>query len=188
MGQTPAIIVDTSAFNTTSGPWETSPIFSGYKNTSIELSAPSVTSSGIFGSFSIKVDIEMGSPSTSLQWMIIGDLALSSNCILDSEIGESMLPTDRIPDNILWEEIIQEDSEVVFNLNCSTSNTPEISYALVTPAPTMSLNNQLLFVNYTDSTIVLEGQWQGSLPGGGPGPGTSSAITGATMKFPFTGL
>ncbi|KAF9071248.1 hypothetical protein BDP27DRAFT_1362024 [Rhodocollybia butyracea] len=99
MGQAPAIIVDTYAFNTTSttsGLWNDIDIGAyGIGNPSIQLSAPSSVTTGIVGDFSIEVGLE-------------------------------------------------------FN-----------------------------------STIVLEGQWQDSSPGGGPG--TSSAITGATMKFPFTG-
>ncbi|KAF9071255.1 hypothetical protein BDP27DRAFT_1362032 [Rhodocollybia butyracea] len=193
MGQTPAIIVDTSSFNTTSGLWDTIDIGTAYKKTSIQLSAPSRTNSGsgIVGNFSIKAGLEIGR-FRFMQWMIIGDITQPSNCTLDPGFDKVMLPTDSISDNILWELNIEDIIidianfvEVDFNINCSTTNTPVFSYALLTPTPTTSLDNQLLFVNYTDSTIVLEGQWQ--VPSVGGGPGTSSAIIGATVKFPFAG-
>lgn len=64
-------------------------------------------------------------------------------------------------------------------------------YALITPTPTMALNNQLLFVNYTDTTIVYKGQWRSlvsELIDPIASPTKSSTTAGDIMKFPFTGL
>ncbi|KAF9022772.1 hypothetical protein BDP27DRAFT_1377245 [Rhodocollybia butyracea] len=158
MGQAPAIIVDTYAFNTTSttsGLWNDIDIGAyGIGNPSIQLSAPSSVTTGIVGDFSIEVGLEF----SSLWQMIIGNIAQLSNCTLS---GKALLPTDNISDNMLWEEAIE--------VGTSSYNPKSVGVDFT--------------INY--STIVLEGQWQDSSPGGGPG--TSSAITGATMKFPFTG-
>ncbi|KAF9068601.1 hypothetical protein BDP27DRAFT_1326989 [Rhodocollybia butyracea] len=87
----------------------------------------------------------------------------------------------------MWEFDIEQQGNlrIELNINCSTMLESFFDYALLTPTPTSSLDNRLLFVNYTDSTVVFEGQWQDSVPSGGPGK--SSGTAGNTMKFPFTG-
>ncbi|KAF9061273.1 hypothetical protein BDP27DRAFT_1429157 [Rhodocollybia butyracea] len=98
-----------------------------------------------------------------------------------------------ILDNILWGTSFGIDMPAVYevHMNCSTgldsdiSDSVAVDYALILPPPTMSLQNQLLFVNYTDDTIISEGQWQDSVPSGGPG--MSSITKNATLKFPFAG-
>ncbi|KAF9062059.1 hypothetical protein BDP27DRAFT_1428346 [Rhodocollybia butyracea] len=195
MGQTPAIIVDSSAFNT-SGPWMTVDDFSTYKNASIELSNPSATNTGMVGNISVKIGLEI----TSLQWMLMGNNLQPLNCtlqLMNTGFTEPMFPpltSDSIFDNIIWDPAIilleLESNEtqpvgVDFTIDCSKIGSTTLDYALLIPVPTMSLDNQLLFVNYTDSTLVLEGQWQDSMPEGGPGK--TSVITGDTIKFAFTG-
>ena len=63
-----------------------------------------------------------------------------------------------------------------------------MDYALITPTPNMTLENQLLFVNYTDLTIIYDGQWE-NIPTFSPlntGPMKQKATTGDIMQFPVT--
>ncbi|KAF9063756.1 hypothetical protein BDP27DRAFT_1426574 [Rhodocollybia butyracea] len=135
----------------------------------------------LVGDFSIEIDIPL------IQLLLIGEASNGTDCAIlvgQVEFG----PAISAFDNVVWEAVISEENGnlgIDLNINCSTPGLLSFDYALLTPTPTASLDNQLLFVNYTDSTIVLEGQWQDFVPTGGPGK--SSAITGATMKFPFTG-
>ncbi|KAF9063753.1 hypothetical protein BDP27DRAFT_1426571 [Rhodocollybia butyracea] len=190
MGQTPAIIVDSSAFNT-SGLWTSSSSDpSSYRNISISLSPlPSLA-----GNISIDIDAQ-DVPMLSL----IGQLD-NTNCISDSltifgsgspfpvEISNEVPPIF-ILDNIIWSTVIPITLPVLLDMSiaeCFPSDPLLLYYALITPSPTMALDNQLLFVNYTDTTIVFDGgQWQGSVPNGGPG--MLSKTSGDIMRFPFTG-
>ncbi|KAF9050954.1 hypothetical protein BDP27DRAFT_1514663 [Rhodocollybia butyracea] len=190
MGQTPAIIVDSSAFNG-SGPWGIITQGSGgYKDTAIELlNSPAISGSGD-GNFSIKIspNIVYFLEDSSFQLMLIGNGLI--NCTLqriDAGFSPNLLPptssTAFIFDNIMW--ILGVGMEISFSLKCPAFGSILFDYALASPDPNTPLDNQLLFVNDTDSTIKLEGQWQSSAPGGGPG--MSSAITGDILQFPFTG-
>ncbi|KAF9069382.1 hypothetical protein BDP27DRAFT_1363376 [Rhodocollybia butyracea] len=200
MGQTPAVIVDSFAFNS-SGPmgpvWDL--LLQGYGGTSILLQSK-------VGNFSIKTDMDVHclEDSSFPHWMLIGDINISQSSGCHITLGDiggftepgllamAPSPADYIFDNIIWILELEEGTVNVggdFTVNCSTIDmeSPVFNYALLTPAPTVLLDKKLLFVNYTDNTIVLEGQWQDSLPGLNIGPGKSSAITGDTIKFPFTG-
>ncbi|KAF9061270.1 hypothetical protein BDP27DRAFT_1369815 [Rhodocollybia butyracea] len=190
MGQTPLIILDNTSptLNSSQGPWRRSdsdPL--NYKNSSMTLlgSPPSVG----------EIDVEI--KAQDAQMFLIGNLFINSNCsnssfvtIFDSGgISATFLtPEFDIVDNILWDTAAGIDMPASYdvNMNCiDDSSSVVVDYALILPPPTLSLQNQLLFVNYTDDTIISEGQWQDSVPNGGPG--MSSGTNNATLKFPFAG-
>ncbi|KAF9062018.1 hypothetical protein BDP27DRAFT_1428371 [Rhodocollybia butyracea] len=209
MGQTPAIILDSSAFNV-SDPFGTLEAENGgYKDASVDFSNPNSGGNlSAVGNFSIMISPNIGGfiihgnasknynvvyflEDATLQLLLIGDGLI--NCTLqriDGGFSPNPIPptssTDSIFDNIMWIlGFIDNAMEVSFSIKCPAFGSVLFDYALAPPDPNTPLDSQLLFVNYTDSTIDLEGQWQSSAPGGGPG--MSSAITGDTLQFPFTG-
>lgn len=98
-----------------------------------------------------------------------------------------------IQDNILWDTAATRiNMPVMLNVNITGCNDAPpgslaLYYALITPTPTMALDSQLLFVNYTDTTIVYEGQWLNSTMEELITSKISTTV-GDIMKFPFTGL
>ncbi|KAF9059247.1 hypothetical protein BDP27DRAFT_1371673 [Rhodocollybia butyracea] len=185
MGQAPAIIVDSSAFNI-SGSWSTwgPPLTSYYKNSSIFLADPITGKlTGNIGNFSIEIEAE------NVQMSFVGFSDGNTSCVPDTFVFSSLSSTPldlfEVPQAAVEDNIIMipppANLPALYQINCSVG--PYFNYALITPAANLSLNNLLLFVNYTDITIVSEGQWQDLSTGS---PGLSSGMSGTVVKFPFT--
>ncbi|KAF9063760.1 hypothetical protein BDP27DRAFT_1451108 [Rhodocollybia butyracea] len=196
MVQAPAIILDSSVFNTSSS-WTRSTsadTVMGYKNMSVSLSQGSSIES-FAGNVTIQSDAQDVLLSLDGQFANSQCSLTISDASSPSVIGD-VLPPISISDNILWDTAASRiNMPLMLDINitgCSGDPLASLSlyYALITPTPTMALNNQLLFVNYTDTTIVYKGQWRSlvsELIDPIASPTKSSTTAGDIMKFPFTG-